>query len=60
MSKVSGYQLLTQEQRSEMDSLQERCQHRNNALDSLLLAEYENLCSRLEKEYVHQHEGGEE
>ncbi len=52
--KVTGYELLTQEQREEMDNLQERCTHRATMrftpLDSIHLYEYERLCKRLERE----------
>ncbi|WP_445766807.1 hypothetical protein [Rheinheimera sp.] len=51
---ASGYELLTDEQRAEMDNLSERSFHKDTmrftALDALHLTEYENLCSRLEIE----------
>lgn len=54
-SKLTGYELLTKEQREEMDNLQERCTHqvtmRFTQLDAIHLREYENLCERLEREY---------
>lgn len=53
---TSGYQLLTDEQRSEMDNLTERSVHSANMrfseLDAIHLSEYENLCTRLWAEYL--------
>lgn len=53
---ASGYQLLTDEQRTEMDNLTERSTHsasmRFSELDAIHLSEYENLCARLQAEYL--------
>lgn len=50
----TGYDLLTPEQRAEMDHLQERSTHqatmRFTPLDAITLCEYERLCDRLEHE----------
>jgi len=55
VKKATGYDLLTTEQREEMDNLQERCTHQATMtftpLDSIHLCEYERLCDRLEREY---------
>jgi len=55
INKVTGYELLTKEQREEMDNLQERCTHQSTMrftpLDAIHLCEYERLCNRLEREY---------
>jgi hypothetical protein len=52
---MTGYQLLTDQQREEMDNLLERCSHQDTMrftpLDSIHLCEYERLCARLEREY---------
>lgn len=53
---TSGYQLLTNEQRAEMDNLSERsvhaCTMRFSELDAIHLKEYENLCTRLWAEFL--------
>lgn len=52
-----GYQLLTDEQREEMDTLNEAKEHPDtmkfSGVDALTLKEYEALCERLEVEWLH-------
>lgn len=54
MKNRSGYDLLTDEQRAEMDNLSEKHQHQATmhftALDMARLREYKDLCIRLENE----------
>ena len=48
---MNGYKLLTQEQREEMNRLNEKATHTGlNPLESVTLVEYERLCERLEQE----------
>lgn len=52
---MTGYQLLTDEQRQEMDDLTERATHQDTmrftALDAENLVAYQALVERLEHEY---------
>lgn len=55
MVNPTGYQLLTNEQRADMDTLVELCTHQDTMLfaplDAIHLSEYESFCDRLEREY---------
>ena len=52
---MTGYELLTPEQKAEVDNLNEKATHsatmRFTPLDSETLVEYEKLMDRLESEY---------
>lgn len=51
---MTGYELMTDEQRAEWDNLSERAEHRDTMrfteLDAIHLDEYEALAKRLEHE----------
>lgn len=49
---MSGYQLLTQEQREELDRLTEKQTHGElSGVEAIALCEYDVLCTRLVIEY---------